>query len=92
MRVLLSVKPLLKWTPPLALTTGLLLFSLAIFPALEGVGQTTGERVRFQTSQVIEQAVIDLEDETPAEVPRYNTIALGNVDAGSDGRSGSGRF
>ncbi len=36
--------------------------------------------IRLRVEQVIDQFVSDLEDETPEDVPRYNLIALGDLD------------
>ena len=82
MRVVRSLMPLLKRILPLVLGLALLMFGLAVIPAPQGVGQTDGEVVRFQTYQVIEQNVIDLADPFETD-PRYNAIDLGTIDAGA---------
>ena len=80
MRVVRFVRPLVKWIPALILLGGLLLMLMAWSPAIGGMNDM--ERVRFQTVQVIEQFVVDLDDPFEND-PRYNAIALGNVDSGA---------
>ena len=49
---------------------------------LAQAGRFDPSLIRFRTVQVIEQFVVDLEDPFEND-PRYNSIALGNLDAGA---------
>ncbi len=49
---------------------------------LAEAGRFNPSLIRFRTNQVIEQFVVDVEDPFEND-PRYNAIALGNLDAGA---------
>ncbi len=83
MRVVRPFRSVLKWLPPFALTATALLLGLSFFPILRGWGQTAGEIVRFRVVQILDEPVIDLEDSTPEDIGRFNSIALADVDGDS---------
>ncbi len=67
-------KTVLNW--PCAVGVGCAILALCALDAWAGI---LFPDVRLQVVQAIEQFIIDLEDERPDDIPRYNTIALADV-------------
>ncbi len=63
---------------PVLVSLGVGLF--AAFVVVLASGGQNPMRIRLRVEQVIDQFVIDLTDELPEDVPRYNLIALGDLD------------
>jgi len=68
---------ILGWGSVRAVAAGAVLAGLGTIAAWAGF---VSSELRFRTVQVIDQFVIDLEDVSQEEVPRYGTIAVADVD------------